>query len=154
MNNFTHNIWSSIERFSYDVWVVKCLPNVYCSCVDHESRQAKNDCKKCLGTGKKIKIYKTKAVLREGTEQESIYSNATITTTPKMCYFKYGSAIIEKDDYVIDKEDIYSVLTKQYLRGEDGEPNTIKCTCPALKMDSKIILKNFKEVLNKYGHTL
>lgn len=153
MNKFSYNIWKSIERFSHDVWIIKKISNVDCTCVDHATKQPSYSCPKCFGIGKRVKIYKTKAVLREGKEQESIFSNNTVSNTPKMVYFKYG-IVIEKDDYMIDKEDIYSVFTKQYLRGEDGEPNTIKCTCPPIKMDSKIIVKNLKEVLAKYGYTI
>lgn len=151
---FTTNIWDAIERFSYDVWIVKRVPNILCTCYDHETKQARNDCPKCLGQGTKIKIFKSRCVLREGKEQESIFSDTRASNTPKMGYFKYGSIQIEKDDYVIDKEDIYTIFTKQYLRGEDGQPNAIKCTCPPIKMDSKIILKNFKEVLLRNGYTL
>lgn len=153
MNNFTMNIWDSIERFSYNVWIIKRVKNITCTCVDHETKQATNSCPKCFGTGNKVKLYRTKAVLREGKEQEAIFSDSTVSNTPKMGYFKYG-IIIEKNDYVIDKEDIYSVFTKQYLRGEDGEPNTIKCTCSPIKMDSKIIIKNLKEVLASYGYKI
>lgn len=152
MNNFTYNIWNSIERFSYDIWILKRINNTTCTCVDHETKQASNSCKKCFGTGKRVKLYKMNAVVREGREQESIFSG-NISITPKMVYFKYG-VVIEKDDLIIDKEDIYTVLTTQYLRGEDGEPNTVKCSCPTLKMDSKIILENIKEVLASYGHTI
>lgn len=153
MNNFTMNIWDSIERFSYNVWIIKRVKNIACTCVDHETKQATNSCPKCFGTGNKVKLYRTKAVLREGKEQEAIFSDSTVSNTPKMGYFKYGT-IIENNDYVIDKEDVYSVFTRQYLRGEDGEPNTIKCTCSPIKMDSKIIIKNLKEVLASYGYKI
>lgn len=153
MNQFSYNIWDSIERFSYNVWIIKRIKGINCTCVNHETKQPKNSCPKCFGTGNKVKLYRTKAVLREGKEQESIFSDATVSNTPKMGYFKYG-VLIEKDDYVIDKEDVYTVFTKQYLRGEDGEPNTVKCTCPPIKMDSKIIIKNLKEVLASYGYTI
>ena len=153
MNNFTMNIWDSIERFSYNVWIIKRVKNIACTCVDHETKQATSSCPKCFGTGNKVKLYRTKAVLREGKEQEAIFSDSTVSNTPKMGYFKYGT-IIENNDYVIDKEDVYSVFTRQYLRGEDGEPNTIKCTCSPIKMDSKIIIKNLKEVLASYGYKI
>lgn len=153
-NSFTKNIWNTIERFKQPVWIVKKIPHTSCTCVNHSTKQASNSCKKCLGLGSKIKIYKTYAVVREGKEQETVFSDTTASSTPKMIYFKFGTALIEKDDYVVDKEDIYTVFTKQYLKGEDGQPNAIKCMCPSVKMDSKIILKNFKEVLSKYGHTI
>jgi hypothetical protein len=153
-NDFSKNIWACIERFKQPVWVVKKINNTTCTCVDHTTKQASNSCKICLGLGSKIKIYKTFAVVREGKEQETVFSESTLTNTPKMIYFKFGTALIEKDDYVVDTEDIYSVLSRQYLKGEDGQANTIKCVCPPLKMDSKIILKNFKEVLSKNGYKI
>lgn len=153
MNQFSLNMWNSIERFAYDIWIIKRVNGIKCTCVDHATKQPKNNCNKCFGTGTKVKLYKTKAVLREGKEQESVFSDATVSNTPKMVYFKYGT-IIEKDDYVIDQDDVYSVFTKQNLRGEKGEPNTVKCTCPPIKMDSKIIIKNLKEVLASYGYTI
>lgn len=93
-------------------------------------------------------------MLREGREQEAVFTDTKLSTTPKMSYFKYNTIFVNNGDYIVDKEDIYSVVTKQYLRGEDGQPNTVKLVCPSLKMDSKIILKNFKEVLAKHGYTI
>lgn len=153
-NSFTKNIWATIERFKQPVWIVKKIPNTSCSCVNHATKQASNTCKKCLGLGTNIKIYRTYAVVREGKEQEAVFSDTTLSSTPKMVYFKFGTALIDKDDYMVDKEDIYTVFAKQYIKGEDGQPNTIKCMCPSLKMDSKIILKNFKEVLSRNGYTI
>ena len=153
-NNFSKNMWNTLDRFKNSVWVVKRIPNTCCTCVDHTTKQASNSCKICLGLGTKIKIYKTSAILRESKEQESVFSDARISSTPKVAYFKFGEALIEHEDYVVDKEDIYMVFTKQYIKGEDGQPHTIKCLCPHLKMDSKKILKNFKEVLAKYGHKI
>lgn len=150
---FKFNIWDSIERFSYDVWIVKRIPSIECTCVDHVTKQPSNSCKKCLGTGTKIKIYKAPAVLREAKEQEAVFSDTRLSSTPKIAYFKYGT-LIEAGDYVIDKENIFSAITKQYIRGEEGIPTAIKCLCPAIKSDSAIILSNFKEVLHKYGHTI
>lgn len=153
-NAFSKNMWKNIDRFKHPVWVVKKIPHTSCTCVDHSSKQASNSCKLCLGLGSKIKIYRTEAVVRETKEQESVFSDTTLSATPKMVYFKFGHALIEKDDYMVDKEDIYSVFAKQYIKGEDGQAHTIKCMCPPLKMDSKIILKNFKEVLTRNGYTL
>ena len=154
MPSVSLNIWDCIDRFKNPCWVVKRIPNTLCKCVDHTTKQASNSCELCLGLGAKIKIYKTSAVMREGKEQESVFSDTKLSATPKMIYFKFGEALIEKDDYVVDKEDIFIVFTKQYLKGEDGQAHTIKCLCPPLKMDSKIIHKNFKEILNKYGHKI
>lgn len=153
-NRFTGNIWESIEKFSYDVWVISKVDPIKCTCIDHDTKQPSNSCNKCFGLGTKVKIYKTKGVLREGREQEAVFTDTKLSTTPKMSYFKYNTIFVNNGDYIIDKEDIYSVVTKQYLRGEDGQPNTVKLVCPSLKMDSKIILKNFKEVLAKHGYTI
>ena len=109
-NRFTHNIWDSIERFSQDVWVVKSIPNIKCTCIDHSTKQASKSCKKCLGIGTRIKIYKTRAVLREGKEQEAVFSDTTLSSTPKVAYFKYSEVVIDTDDYVVDLEDIYTNL--------------------------------------------
>lgn len=153
-NSFSKNIWKSIDRFKQPVWVVKKIENTSCTCVDHTTKQASNSCPKCLGLGTLIKIYRTSAVVRESKDQESVFSDTRTSSTPKIVYFKFGEALIDKDDYLIDKEDIYTVFTKQYLKGEDGQAHTIKCMCPSMKLDSKIILKNFKEVLSRNGYKI
>lgn len=146
LKEFTHNIWDSIDRFKQTVWIVKQIKSIKCGCVNHETLEALNSCKRCLGTGNKIKIYQAECVLKEDSLEDNLIS--------KKAYFKYGTIQIDHGDYIVDLEDIYSVYTKQYIRGEHGEPTAIKCVCPHIKMDSKIILKNFKEIIEKYGYKL
>lgn len=147
---FRNNIWESISKFSYPVWVVKRFPTIKCTCIDPVTKEANPKCKKCLGLGTKIKLYKANATTREIKETEALNPYRTDLTTAKIIYFKYG-ALLEKDDIIVDNEFIFNILTLQLIRGEDGTPNAIKCVCPPMKLDTKIFLKNFNEVIAKGG---
>lgn len=103
-----------------------------------------------MGLGKKIKIQRVKGASRETKEFESLRAEFP-TVTPKIFYIKTKFPI-NKQDLIVDEEDIYTVYATQFHRGLNGKYKFTRCICPSLKINRDIILKNFKEVLNEYKH--
>ena len=137
-----------IDNWKYKFWVVKRIETIKCTCVDKTSKEAKQDCKLCLGLGCKIKIYRVTGASRESTEFEALRAEFP-TVTPKIFYIK-TKLFIGKQDLVIDDENIYSVYATQFHRGLNGEFKFTRCVCPTLKMNNFIVMRNFKEVINAY----
>lgn len=119
-----------------------------CKCVNPTSKEPDLNCKLCLGLGYKIKIFKVTGASRESKEFEALRAEFP-TVTPKIFYIK-NKIFIEKQDLIVDKENIYSVYATQFHRGLNGKFKFTRCVCPTLKMNNKQILKNFKEVLNEH----
>ena len=137
-----------IDRYGYWFYVVKCVPGTECVCVNHTTHTADPKCKHCLGTGHKIKIVKVFGSIREKNERET-EANTDVNSTHKIVYIK-GMHRINKDDLVIDNEDVFHVLTCQYHKGERGEFAFTRLVCPYVKANVSYTLRNFKELLHEH----
>ena len=137
-----------IDRYGYWFYVVKCVPGTECVCVNHTTHTADPKCKHCLGTGHKIKIIKVFGSIREKNERET-EANTDVNSTHKIVYIK-GMHRINKDDLVIDNEDVFHVLTCQYHKGERGEFAFTRLVCPYVKANVSYTLRNFKELLHEH----
>ena len=147
LKSFAHEV---IDSWDYEFWVVKQITQIQCKCVDPTTKQAKQDCKHCLGLGYKIKIYKARGASRESKEFEALRAEFP-TVTPKVFYIK-SKLFIEKQDLIIDEEGVYTVYATQFHRGLNGEYKFTRCVCPNQKFGKSYVLKNFKELLNEHKH--
>lgn len=145
-NSFAQEV---IDSWNYDFWVVKKIPGTKCKCVDTTSNQPDLNCKLCLGTGSKIKIFKVTGASRETRDFESLRAEFP-TVTPKVFYIK-TKLFIEKQDLIIDDENVFTVYSTQFHRGLHGEYKFTRCICPMIKLDNGPVYKNFKELLAVYG---
>lgn len=137
-----------LNRYGYYFYIIKRYPASKCKCVDPVTKDANPKCKKCLGLGTQIKIHKVFGVIREVKEREiSIAQN--ISVSPKIVYIK-GLCYVNKDDVVIDSENIYHVFNFQYHRGEDGNFQFTRLICPNTKANPSSLVRNFKELLDEY----
>ena len=137
-----------IDRYGYWFYVVKLVPSTECTCVNHTTRSADPKCRHCLGTGHKIKIIKVFGSIREKNERET-EANTDVNSTHKIVYIK-GMHRINKDDLVIDNEDVFRVLACQYHKGEKGEFAFTRLVCPYVKGNVSHIIRNFKELLHEH----
>lgn len=137
-----------IDSWKYKFWVVKKIDNIKCKCIDPVTKQPKLTCKSCLGLGYKIKIFQVEGTSRESREFEALRAEFP-TVTPKIFYIK-NKLFIEKDDLIIDRENMYRVYAIQFHRGLNGEFKFTRCVCPSQKNNNKQIIKNFKEIIHEY----
>lgn len=139
-----------LDRYGYYFYVIKRFPAAKCSCVDPTTKDANSKCKKCLGLGTQIKIYKVFGVIREAKERE-ISIAQSISVSPKIVYIK-GIFYANKDDVIIDSENVYHILNFQYHRGENGDFQFTRFICPNTKSNAAPLIRNFKELL--YEHNI
>ncbi len=135
-----------IDRYGYYFYIIRCVPGTECGCVNHTTLAPDPRCKRCLGTGHKIRIKKVFGAIREIKERES-EAVISVNSTPKIVYIK-GKLIVNKDDLIIDNEDVFHVLACQYHKGEKGEYAFTRLVCPYTKANPAHIIRNFKELLN------
>lgn len=145
MESFAQEV---IDNWSYKFWVVKKINTMKCKCIDQTSKMPNPKCKLCLGLGCKIKIFSVIGTSRESKEFEALRAEFP-TVTPKIFYIK-NKIFVERQDLIIDKENLYSVYATQFHRGLNGEYKFTRCVCPMQKMNNSAVIKNFKEVLNEY----
>lgn len=147
MESFAQEV---IDTWKYKFWVIKKVGDQKCKCVDPTSKTPDLNCKLCLGLGYKIKIFKVEGASRESKEFEALRAEFP-TVTPKVFYIK-NKLPINKMDLILDEESLYSIYAIQYHRGFNGEFKFTRCICPTLKLNSKNVVKNFKEILNEHNN--
>lgn len=138
-----------LNRYGYWFYVIKCVPETECSCVNHTTMSPDPKCKRCLGTGHKIKIKRVFGSIRELKQRESDISQR-VPSTHKVVYIK-GFERINKDDIVIDNEDVFHVLACQHHKGEKGEFAFTRLICPYTKSLPTHLIRNFKELLDEHN---
>lgn len=137
-----------LDRYGYYFYVIKRFPNVKCTCLNPVTKDANQDCPMCLGTGSKIKIYKVFGCIREQKEREiSIAQN--MSSSPKIAYIK-GLKRYEKDDIIIDDENVYHMASLQWHRGEHGEFAFTRAVCPYTKSNDAPLIRNFYKIINEH----
>ena len=136
-----------IDRYGYFAYWVKLNKSMKCECVNPSTKEPDRECKKCLGTGYYISIYKIFLASREGKEYESDRAQS-FAVTPKVLYLD-GFVDVGKDDLIIDSEGIYTIYTFQHIRGKQGHQAFTRCIAPDLKLNRSQFLKMFKELLNE-----
>lgn len=139
---------SLLERYGYWFYIIKRIPDTKCRCVHATSGAPDPKCKECLGTGAKIKILKVWGAIREAKERENNVTG-NISSTPKICYIK-GYYRLDKDDVVVDDEDVFHVLSIQHHKGEKGEFAFTRLVLPYTKSSPVHLIRNFKELLDEY----
>jgi hypothetical protein len=147
MNNFDENILKIIEKFSYKFFVVITDHNVKCTCLNGGTTQADPACKKCLGTGFKIKIKEVEGASVESGVPKTIRGSGGFQVA-KNFYTKFGIDL-NLDDVIVDGNDMWIIYQISDKTGFHGEKVYKKYTAVSKKTDSVIFLKNFNEIVGR-----
>ena len=120
-----------LERYGCWFYIIKRIPDTKCKCVHPTSGAPDPKCKE--------------SDLKE--RENNVTGN--ISSTPKICYIK-GYYRLDKDDVVIDDEDVFHVLSIQHHKGEKGEFAFTRLILPYTKSSPVHLIRNFKELLDEY----
>ena len=137
-----------MDRYGYNFYIIKKITNVSCTCINPVTKDADPDCPHCLGTGNKIKTFKVHGIIREQKERE-ISTAQNLSSSPKVAYIE-GLLRLEKDDIIIDDEDVYNIVSRQWHRGEKGEPGFTRCIRPFTKSNDAALIRNFWKLVNEH----
>jgi hypothetical protein len=146
-------IRSVIKKFSYPVWFVLRDQNTNCTCVDFTTKQPDPKCKRCLGTGKKIKLVRVNAAHQN--EDISMrgdglgYGEKVVAGN----YYTLTEVDASPEDIIVDGSDV-DVLQHIYSeRTNSTNPIYYKHSTAPMKSNTMTFLKNFKEVLKNAGYS-
>lgn len=153
MNNvaFHNKIRETIEKCSYEFYIVSPIISVMCTCVNHATKQPSPDCINCLGTGYKIRIKKIKGASNE--IEASVTGKGVRGSAAKgiaRTYFVDAKYDMKDNDLIIDNDMIfyaYRIIKMKALEGVHTH-NQIKAI--QKKNDHNITLKNFKKIMSRY----
>lgn len=142
---FNKRILDMIDRFSYNMHLVKRNKNIKCTCVAHESDQARPDCPKCLGTGNKITIKKFKGASQDTQLPPTFRSDNFVVARN---FYMPINIDLSEDDFIVDKDNPYMAIEIQELIGLEGTIPYKKASCVKKKFDATVFMKNFNAIIN------
>ena len=145
---FEQGILNSIERCSYDFYIVHPDKNYICTCTEHATKQPDKKCKKCLGTGYIIKIYTARGACNETMKGGAIMSTQTTSIT-RMYYIPYKYKL-QEDDLIIDDNTIYYIFRLEKKKAIKGDITHYEVTATKRNGDHTIAINNFNNIIDKY----
>lgn len=152
MKNFDEYIQRTVRMFTHPVWFVIRDEARKCPCVDHDSKQAKDDCQICFGTGNKVSLARVKAsnqnasVSYRGTGMA--YGEKDIVNV----YYTENPTDIKPGDIVYDHKDLDIVTDVYYERSDSSDIVYWRIETVPLKNNPNIIRQNLKKVLREAGY--
>lgn len=141
-----------VKLFSYPVWFVVCDPKVDCTCINFPTQQADYGCKKCLGTGKKIKLIRENAACQNqdlSQRGEGMGYGEQVVVSEYYCLRPVN---VHLGDYIINGDNVDVVQRIYPERTNHGEPVYYRYVTSPLKAYSVVILNNFREILKEHGY--
>lgn len=97
--------YEAIDRFDYELFLIRQIKGIKCTCVDPTRKDPDLHCPLCLGLGTRIKIFSIRGASFEAPDP-NILRTSTGASTPKVFYIKQ-KLHIHRDDYIVDSEAIY-----------------------------------------------
>lgn len=134
-----------IRRFEYDAYRVAVDRERKCVCRDFATGQGDPACKKCLGTGFKIKIHEVKAASQESSS--SFRSQGNDEKGLATIYYVDATYHFNEQDILVDGDDVYIVHRIERKKGTQKEYVYQLCICIRMKTDVEIFLKHFYEIV-------
>lgn len=147
MKSFDNNILKVLDKCSYEMFVVQQEFDIDCTCVDFTTKQPKDSCEKCLGTGKKIKIKKIMAVSQSNKVSVRGTGVSEIVTTSK--YYMKPDYPVYPENIIVDYDIVDVIQRTEHMRSDNHAPVYYRCEANPKKSNSKIFLKNFNKIVGR-----
>lgn len=145
MNSFDKGILNILNKVSYEMFVIQQEFTIECSCVDFTTKQAKDNCPKCLGTGKKIRIKKVMGASQNRKTSFRVVNVGETATTS--AYYLKADIPIYQDNILVNGTDVDIVQRVEKLRSNHLVPVYFKCVASPKKVNTRIFLQNFNKII-------
>lgn len=145
-NIFTGKIKQVIECCSYNFFLIQQDFNIKCTCLNQTTLQPDDNCKKCLGTGYKVKIKKCR-----GASDDQLKGGATLSARSSRIIKKYfidSKYSIFENNLIIDNYNVYYVYRTQKMRGVYEQYTHKEITATLKTENHDKILNNFLNIIN------
>lgn len=123
---------SIIDKFSEDVFLIYVNRDITCTCRKEGSGHPEPRCKRCLGTGYKIKIRKTTANI----QGDKVYINCDCDKNK-----------MHKDDLIVFSSKPYIINDLELFKSYKGIGVYYKLEIVPKKLDVKIFMENFQNII-------
>jgi len=147
-DSFENQISHIIDLFNHSFFIVQQDFNIACDCVDFNTKDPDPNCKKCLGTGNKIKIKKIFGV-RQDTTVPSTLRPSNSFFVAKNYYTNEQQIKIKKDNIIVDGDEILYVYQIQNHNSYKGKRVFQKSLAVTKKINSDVFLENFNSIIGR-----
>lgn len=147
-DNFSEKIQKVIDECSYPFFIVQQDFNKLCTCISEGTSQSDPACRKCLGTGYKVKIKIAKGASYEEMKIGGASISVKNSRIIKHYYIKPEYKIFQ-DNYIIDNNEVYYVYRVTAKRGIRNEYTHQEIIASLHVNDHDIILNNCLAVIKK-----
>ena len=145
---FHNNIEKTINQCSYPIYAVLQYPHINCTCFVHATKQPDVTCKKCLGTGHKIRIKKIEAAVNESVKGGTALGVQSSYTVKR--YFINSAYKVSENDLLIEEDTVYYVHRTERMRALKGYDTHVEVTGVKRKAGHDTILKNFNDIIKQH----
>ena len=152
MQKFDEKIIMDINKWSYPVWFIIKNNEVNCPCVDYATGQPDPKCKKCFGTGKKIKIRQMKTAHQNIDLRIMGEGIASGEKAVMSVYYTLKDAKATEGDYILDGDTLDVVQHYYPMRSDHSAPIYYKYETAPKKTNYKLTLNNIREVIKGAGY--
>ena len=137
-----------IKTFMYKFYLIQQDYSIHCSC-KNVNKEPDPACKKCLGTGHKIRIKSVKGYSEDVMKSvRQSYTTEPIISTEYYILSKYP---IERGNLIVDKNEALMIHEKEDLRSTEGKNVYQHCYAYRKKTNSTVFLNNFNELFERKG---
>lgn len=152
MDKFDKSIHKVIDKFSYPIWFILKDDSVNCPCVNFTTKQADVNCKKCFGTGKKVRLRRIEAAHQNN--RISIRGDGIGAGEIDVIgvYYSKHNAMAREEDLILDGDTLDVVQHAYPMRTDHSEPVYYKYETAPKKTNVALTIKNIKEVLKSAGY--
>lgn len=145
---FNNNVYRIMDMMSYKMFVINVDYKSPCTCLNYDTKQGDPDCKKCLSIGYRIKVKRV-----EGASMSSTLGNSQREIRDMVLgnlYFIKKKYDINRNDYIIDDQNIFHVTDKRMVKSFNGSHKYNKYLTTKKKHNSEKMLNNFFILLKEY----
>lgn len=140
-------IRSVLEQIQGDIYIIHLIKENRCLCLKPGSSEPDHTCKKCLGTGYRIKIRKAKAVIQDSNLVTTVRPS-TESVVAKDCYL-LAEHQIAIEDMIISNQHVLIINEIKEYRSKDNEVIYNRCFSVNKKYYNEIFRENFNAIIKK-----
>ncbi len=148
--SFNKNIRAVLDKIKFPVYVIHAYKKKFCICNHENSEEGDINCPKCLGTGRKIRIYQVDAayiVDQINTRNSGLRARQAIIT-----YFFNGKDTpegISTGDLIVHGAEVNRVQGYRNYRSDSNEIIYREVDAATRQVNRDIFLKNFYNAIEK-----